>query len=163
MNLPPGRYTIQAEFPGFEIVQVRDFRVRAGDNRRSVMLPIKRVAEEVVVGRDGQAASLDPQGAAFSTILTREQIAALPDDPDEMEKVLKAMAPPGATIRVDGFTGGRLPPKSQIRSIRLPRMDQYRRAEPRRHGRDDVHRHHDAAGQRADARVGATSRSATTR
>ena len=79
-------------------------------------------------GRDGgarQAASaLDPQGNSFSTVLTREQIAALPDDPDEMEKALKAMAPPGAQIRVDGFTGGKLPPKSQIRSIRLPRMDQ---------------------------------------
>jgi hypothetical protein len=42
-----------------------------------------------------------------------------------MEQVLKAMAPPGSTIRVDGFSGGRLPPKSQIRSIRLPRMDMF--------------------------------------
>ena len=58
-------------------------------------------------------------------MLTREQIDALPDDPDEMEAVLKAMAPPGSTIRVDGFTGGKLPPKSQIRSIRLPRMDMF--------------------------------------
>ena len=31
------------------------------------------------------------------------------------------MAGPGATIRVDGFRGGRLPPKSQIRSIRFSR------------------------------------------
>ena len=68
---------------------------------------------------------MDPRGSAFSTVLTREQIEALPDDPDEMERVLKAMAPPGATIRVDGFTGGKLPPKSQIRSIRLPRMDMF--------------------------------------
>ena len=29
------------------------------------------------------------------------------------------MAGPGATIRVDGFRGGKLPPKSQIRSIRF--------------------------------------------
>ena len=28
-------------------------------------------------------------------------------------------------LDVDGFTGGRLPPKSQIRSIRLPRMDMF--------------------------------------
>jgi hypothetical protein len=40
-----------------------------------------------------------------------------------MEAALQAMAPPGSVIRVDGFTGGKLPPKSQIRSIRLPRMD----------------------------------------
>src|SRR6185503_9855073 len=35
-----------------------------------------------------------------------------------------AMSPPGAIMRIDGFSGGKLPPKSQIRSIRLPRMDQ---------------------------------------
>jgi hypothetical protein len=38
-----------------------------------------------------------------------------------MESVLKEMAGPGGTIRVDGFRGGRLPPKSQIRSIRFSR------------------------------------------
>ena len=123
-RLEPGRYAIQAEFPGFETVVVHDVRVRTGDVRRTIALPIKKVAEDVTVGRDRQSAALDPQGSAFSTVLTREQIAALPDDPDELESVLKSMAPPGAQFRVDGFTGGKLPPKSQIRSIRLPRMDQ---------------------------------------
>lgn len=122
-NLVPGRYTLRVEFPGFETAVIRDVRIRAGDNRRTVLLQLAKLDEEVTVGRERQAASLDPLGAAFSTVLTREQIAALPDDPDEMERVLKAMAPPGAVIRVDGFTGGKLPPKSQIRSIRLPRMD----------------------------------------
>jgi hypothetical protein len=123
-GLAPGRYTLVVEFPGFETVTVKDHRLRAGENKRTVMLPLKKVAEDVVVGRDKQTAGLDPRGNAFSTVLTREQIAALPDDPDEMEAALKAMAPPGAVMRVDGFTGGKLPPKSQIRSIRLPRMDQ---------------------------------------
>ena len=124
-RLKAGRYTIQAEFPGFEAATVRDVRVGAtGNVRRTIVLPIKKIAEDVTVGRDKQSSALDPLGNSFSTVLTREQIAALPDDPDEMEKVLKAMAPPGAQIRVDGFTGGKLPPKSQIRSIRLPRMDQ---------------------------------------
>ena len=36
-----------------------------------------------------------------------------------MEQVLKEMAGPGAMIRMDGFRGGKLPPKSQIRSIRF--------------------------------------------
>jgi hypothetical protein len=123
-NLAPGRYTIVAEFAGFETLTVKDYRVRAGENRRNVTLPLKKVAEDVVVGRDRQSAGLDPRGNAFSTVLTREQIAALPDDPDEMEAALKAMSPPGAVLKVDGFSGGKLPPKSQIRSIRLPRMDQ---------------------------------------
>src|SRR6185503_12660167 len=42
-----------------------------------------------------------------------------------------AMAPPGSIMRIDGFTGGKLPPKSQIRSVRLPRMDQMA---PQNHG-----------------------------
>jgi len=122
-GLAPGRYTVTAAFAGFETVTLRDFRVRAGDNRRTVTLPIKKVAEDVTVERDKQSSAVDPRGNAFSTVLTREQIEALPDDPDEMEAALKAMSPPGAVLRVDGFTGGKLPPKSQIRSIRLPRMD----------------------------------------
>lgn len=123
-GIAAGRYTITAAFAGFETVTVKDYRVRAGDNRRTIVLPLKKVAEDVVVGRDKQSAGLDPRGNAFSTVLTREQIAALPDDPDEMEAALKAMAPPGSVMRIDGFTGGKMPPKSQIRSIRLPRMDQ---------------------------------------
>jgi hypothetical protein len=124
-DLEPGRYTVRAEFAGFQTAIVRDVRVRAGDNRRTITLQLQKLDEDVTVSRDKQSAAMDPRGSAFSTVLTREQIEALPDDPDEMERVLKAMAPPGATIRVDGFTGGKLPPKSQIRSIRLPRMDQF--------------------------------------
>jgi hypothetical protein len=120
-----GRYTVTASFAGFQTGVIRDVRVRSGITRRSLTLAIDRRAEDVTVGRDRQERALDPRGDAFSTILTREQIDALPDDPTELEAVLKAMSPPGATIRVDGFTGGRLPPKSQIRSIRLPRIDQF--------------------------------------
>lgn len=124
-GLAQGRYTLQVEFPGFETATVRDVRVRAGDTRRTVTLRLKKLEDQVTVGRDGQTSGLDPRGNAFSTVLTREMIEALPDDPEEMEAVLKAMSPPGSQIRIDGFTGGRMPPKSQIRSIRLPRMDSF--------------------------------------
>lgn len=124
-GVAPGRYTIRVEYGGFETVEVRDYRVRTGDNRREVTLPIAAVAEGIDVARDGQESVLDPGGSTFSTLLTREQIDALPDDPDEMEAVLRALSPAGATIRVDGFSGGRLPSKSQIRSIRLPRGDSF--------------------------------------
>jgi len=125
-DLPEGRYTVEVEFPGFETAVVRDVRVRGGSAaRRRVTLQIQRVEEGLTVSRDRQTSALDPKGSAFSSVLTREQIEALPDDPEEMEAVLKAMSPPGSVLRVDGFTGGRLPPKSQIRSIRLPRMDMF--------------------------------------
>ena len=73
------------------------------------------------VGRDQATVASDPNNDRFNTVLSKDQINALPDDPDEMESVLKEMAGPGATIRVDGFRGGKLPPKSQIRSIRFSR------------------------------------------
>jgi hypothetical protein len=120
--MPPGRYSLRAEFPGFEPRLVEDVRLRAGSStRREMKLALARVAEDVTVGQDPRDRALDPRGNAFGNLLTREQIEALPDDPDDMEAALKEMGGPGATIRVDGFRGGRLPPKSQIQSIRFRR------------------------------------------
>lgn len=121
-GLTPGRYDIEVTFPGFETAVVTGVRVRAGDgNRREITMAIEKVDESVAVGRDPAAAAADPNSGRFDTVLSKDQIDALPDDPDEMQKVLEDMAGPGATIRVDGFRGGRLPPKSQIRSIRFSR------------------------------------------
>jgi hypothetical protein len=118
-ELPPGRYTVSASFPGFDTVVISGLRVRAGDNRREITLPIQRMDESVSVSRDPATAASDPNSDRFSNVLSKDQINALPDDPDEMEQVLKDMAGPGGVIRVDGFRGGKLPPKSQIRSIRF--------------------------------------------
>jgi hypothetical protein len=53
-----------------------------------------------------------------------EDLDALPDDPDDLQADLEALAGPsagpgGPQIFVDGFTGGRLPPKASIREIRI--------------------------------------------
>jgi hypothetical protein len=121
-SLAPGRYAIRAEFPGFDPRQLDDVRLRAGSStRREMKLSLAKMAEDVTVGQDPRDRALDPRGNAFGNVLTREQIDALPDDPDEMEAALKEMGGPGATIRVDGFRGGRLPPKSQIQAIRFRR------------------------------------------
>ena len=119
--LEPGRYDVTVSFPGFEPKTVSDVRVRSGETRRDVTLAIQKLDQSVSVGRDPATAASDPNSDRFNTVLSKQQIDALPDDPDEMESVLKEMAGPGATIRVDGFRGGRLPPKSQIRSIRFSR------------------------------------------
>jgi hypothetical protein len=120
-SLPPGRYAVRGDFPGFESRQIEDLRLRVGATRRELRLPIARHAEDVQVGQSGRDRALDPRSGAFASVLSRDQIDALPDDPDEMEAALKEMAGPGAVIRVDGFRGGKLPPKSQIRGIRFRR------------------------------------------
>jgi hypothetical protein len=119
-NVAPGRYSIQASFPGFELGLLKEARVRAGDSKHVIVLPIKKVETEVTVGRDAQAVAADPR-ARFGTAMTREQIEALSDDPAEMAQQLADMAGPNAVIRVDSFEGGQLPPKSQIKSIHITR------------------------------------------
>lgn len=119
-NVPPGRYSIQAEFPGFELGLLKDLRLKAGDNKHVIVLPIKKMESEVTVGRDAQAVASD-RTARFGTALTREQIEALSDDPAEMAQQLQDMAGPNAIIRVDSFEGSQLPPKSQIKSIHITR------------------------------------------
>jgi hypothetical protein len=118
-DLPPGRYRLDVGFAGFEPHVTPEWRLRQGENRREVTLAIRKLDESVAVGRDPATAASDPNSDRFGNVLSKEQIDALPDDPDEMERVLKEMAGPGGTIRVDGFRGGKLPPKSQIRSIRF--------------------------------------------
>jgi hypothetical protein len=120
-DLGAGRYSVTVSFPGFETKTAPDVRVRTGENRRDVTLAIQKLDQTISVGRDPATSASDPNSDRFNTVLSKPQIDALPDDPDEMENVLKEMAGPGATIRVDGFRGGRLPPKSQIRSIRFSR------------------------------------------
>jgi hypothetical protein len=119
-NVAPGRYSVSATFPGFDVGLLKDLRVRSGDNRHVLVLPIKKMESEVTVGRDAQAVAADPR-ARFGTALTREQIEALSDDPDEMAQQLQEMAGPNSVLRIDSFEGGRLPPKSQIKSIHITR------------------------------------------
>jgi hypothetical protein len=123
-NLPPGRYTVRAEFPGFDIGLLRDIRLRAGDNKHVVILPLTRIEDSVTVGRDAQAAGADRRSSEFGMALSKEQIDALSDDPAELQRQIMELAGPDAIMRVDSFEGQQLPPKAQIKSIRVVR-DQF--------------------------------------
>jgi hypothetical protein len=122
-QLTAGRYIIQASFPGFETRQLKDVRLRNGDNKQLLLLPLEKMETSVEVGQDKQEAAAS-RGATFGTTLTREQMEALSDDPAELQQQLQDMAGPGAVIRVDSFEGGALPAKAMIRSIRISR-DQF--------------------------------------
>ena len=57
-------------------------------------------------------------------MLSGKDLEALPDDPDELQSDLEALAGPsagpnGGQLYIDGFTAGQLPPKSSIREIRI--------------------------------------------
>jgi hypothetical protein len=123
-GLTPGRYSARAEFQGFYPGVLKEVRVRQGDNRHIIVLLVENFSETVDVKQDAQVGAADRRSDAFGSVLTREQMDALSDDPDEMQRQLMDMAGPGAIMRIDSFEGGRLPPKSQIKSIRVTR-DQF--------------------------------------
>jgi hypothetical protein len=120
-GLTLGRYTIRAEFSGFDAGERTNVRLRAGDNKYEIELALTGFEDTIEVGRDAQSAAADPNGGSLSTQLTAEEIEALPDDPNELIRQLVEMAGGNAVVRVDGFNNGSLPSRDVIRSIRIVR------------------------------------------
>ncbi|HWI17963.1 MAG TPA: carboxypeptidase regulatory-like domain-containing protein [Vicinamibacterales bacterium] len=114
-NLNPGTYQVKAAAESFRPLAT-PFNVRRGENRTTLRLALASIEQSVVV--EDQSAA-DRRDNGFTQTLSQDQIDALPDDPDEMAEELMRMAGPGAQIFVNGFRGGRLPPKDQIQQIRF--------------------------------------------
>jgi hypothetical protein len=113
-GLAMGTYQVKVEAEGFR-GYTASYNVRRGNNNAMATLPVA-LAEEIFVN-EPTAESIREKG--FTQTLTRDQIDSLSDDPDEMAEQLRQMAGPGAQIFVDGFRGGRIPPKDQIEQIRF--------------------------------------------
>ena len=120
-SLRLGHYRIDVAFSGFQTGTLKDVLVKTGDNKHVVVLSLRSLETSLTVAQNAQASAADPRGSAFGSTLTREEIAALSDDPAEMARQLLDMAGGNAVIKVDGFTGAPLPPKSLIKSIHIVR------------------------------------------
>jgi hypothetical protein len=122
-GLARGRYAIAAQpaVAGFDTGILPDVTLRRGNNAFTIVLPLTRVQDAVTVAQDAQAAASDPRGNALTSVLAREEIDALSDDPAEMLQQLLDLAGGNANVRVDGFAGAALPPKALIQSIQVSR------------------------------------------
>lgn len=123
-RLGGGRYQLHVEAPGFKSAAIDTADLHPGLNRTEVTLEIEPIKADVEVSEEARVKNSDPNGPTFTNVMTAEQIAQLPDDPDEFENAINQLAGPGAQMRVNGFKGGKLPPKSQIREIRF-RLNPY--------------------------------------
>ena len=123
-GLAPGTYTVRAIADKFGLYENTEVQIKSGAREElTIALSIAAVTEQVQVSTQNQV-STDPENNASATVLGEKDIAALPDDPDELEAALQALAGPsagpnGGQIYIDGFTGGRLPPRESIREIRI--------------------------------------------
>ena len=128
-SLPPGRFTIRIEAPGFALYENPDVEVTAGNNEPlDIVLTVASAAEEVTVDISEELGpGTDPESNSDAVIIRGDDLDSLPDDPDDLAEALAALAGPTAGIDdegqfyIDGFTGGRLPPKESIREIRINR------------------------------------------
>ena len=114
--LPVGNVQLHVEADGFSPVD-RMLTLRRGSTNQSVTLSIAGLQEEIVVT---DAAAEDTRGNSLTTTLEEDEIAELSDDPDELRAQLEAMTGgAGAVFQVNGFRGGRLPNRDEIRQIRF--------------------------------------------
>ncbi len=123
-GLAPGKYTVRATAANFSLYENTEVEITAGQPEELIVaLTVAGVEENVDVSGDSQIGT-DPNSNLSATVLKNEDLEALPDDPEELEAALQALAgasagPNGGQIYIDGFTGGRIPPKEAIREIRI--------------------------------------------
>jgi hypothetical protein len=124
-GLAPGKYMVRATNTGFAMSETPDVEVVAGKPLQfDITLKVAIEEQKVTVSSDNREVSTEPENNAGAVVLKDADIDALPDDPDDLAAALQALAGPsagpnGGQIFVDGFTGGRLPPRASIREVRI--------------------------------------------
>jgi hypothetical protein len=122
--LAPGKYTVIVAAQGFAPSDETEVNVAAGQRQTfDVTLKVTIEEQNVTVAAETPL-STESTNNANQTLITGKDLDALPDDPDELAAALQALAGPsvgpnGGQIFIDGFSGGRLPPKDSIREIRI--------------------------------------------
>jgi Carboxypeptidase regulatory-like domain len=124
-GVPPGKYKIEIFAKGFSPFAQEGAEVIAGQTLQvNAALEIEAQQQQVTVTDQPGAVDVSPENNAGAIVINGAALDALPDDPDELQTDLAALAGPsagpnGGQFYIDGFTAGQLPPKSSIREIRI--------------------------------------------
>ena len=124
-NLRPGSYTIEARAKGFDVFRLDHIALAAGETKHAdLRLTIAVQNEEVTASDEPAQVGMAADQNASATIIRGSALDAFSDDPNELQSELQTLAGPaagpnGGEIYIDGFAGGRIPPKSSILEIRV--------------------------------------------
>ena len=124
-RLAPGVYSVDITEEGFAPFHGERITVVTGSlTKVDAVLAIAVQKQQVNVQAEEQHVSTSPTNNVSSIDLKGSALNALSDDPNQLQNELQALAGPGAgpngaQIYIDGFSGGQLPPKSDIREIRI--------------------------------------------
>ncbi len=124
-NLPPGTYTVLIRVKGFADFEKAGVVIAPGQPQvvdAALVLFLEK--QEVRVEGESPGVSVSPTSNVGALVLKGADLNALSDNPDDLQEELQALAGPaagpnGGEIYIDGFSGGRLPPKESIREVRV--------------------------------------------
>src|SRR5260370_23268924 len=119
-NLAPGKYTVAANAQGFAVFVQDDVDVAAGQAAQfNISLDINVEKEKINVQEEGPQLDVNPSNNASAIVLSGKDLEALPDDPDELQSDLEALAGPspgpnGGQLYTAEFSRGRRAPQASI-------------------------------------------------
>jgi hypothetical protein len=123
-SLPAGKYSLTVVAQGFTLYESDNVVIADQPLRLNVSMTIAVEEQKVQVSDTAPTIDVNPANNAGAIVISGKELEALPDDPDELQSDLEALAgpsagPSGGQMYIDGFTAGQLPPKSSIREIRI--------------------------------------------
>jgi len=123
-GLPPGTYTVRVAAKGFRLFEKADLVISDGRTQTLDIQLVVGMEKQAVTVTDVPKVDVSPLNSVGAIVLKSEDLKAFSDNPDDLQAELQALAGPaagpnGGQIYIDGFTGGRLPPKESIREIRI--------------------------------------------
>src|ERR1041385_3985384 len=123
-SLPPGPYSIRVASSGFAPYEKTEVTIASGQRATHDVRLVVTLEKQVINVTEEQGLNTDPANNADAVVLKGQDLDVLPDDPDALASAVQAMAGPsagpnGGQIFIDGFTGGRMPPKESIREVRI--------------------------------------------
>src|SRR6266516_2917920 len=122
-GIVPGNYTVQASAPDLTTEPMKVV-IRPGVQTLNLRLKLIGVVQQITVEDRAATVTPEPANNASATVLGGDDLQALSDNPDDLIAELLAIAGPssglgGASVFIDGFTGGQVPSKESIREIRI--------------------------------------------
>jgi Carboxypeptidase regulatory-like domain/TonB dependent receptor len=122
--IPAGGYTVRVASPNFTPFERARITISPGRVQTlSVRLEIQGQTSKVTVS-DNAGLSVEASQNAGQLVLKGSDLDSLSDDAEDLSNELQMLAgpavgPDGGQIYIDGFSGGRMPPKQSIREIRV--------------------------------------------
>src|SRR5947209_19932727 len=110
-NVPAGKYIFTVAAQGFTLFENDNVVIADQPLRLNVSMNIEVETEKVQVSDTAPTIDVNPSNNAGAIVISGKQLEALPDDPDELQSDLEALAgpsagPSGGQMYIDGFTAG---------------------------------------------------------